>query len=73
MKLVNFTDSDGNQVWVNPDKVCRVLTRKEHCSVYTEDGGMVWLSIPADIAVDILSGKHIFFEEKAKKTAKKQS
>lgn len=66
MKLINFTDHDGNQVWINPDKVCRVLTRKEHCSVYTEDGGMTWLAMPATMAIDILNGKAIILGEKPK-------
>jgi len=73
MKLINFIDHDGNQVWINPDKVCRVLTRKEHCSVYTEDGGMTWLAMPAPMAIDILNGKAVILGEKPKlkKGAKK--
>lgn len=59
MKLINFVDSDGNEVWINPDKVCRVINRKEHCSIYTEDGSMIWLSMPASMAVSILEGKAI--------------
>lgn len=59
MKLINFVDSDGNEVWINPEKVCRVMTRKEHCSIYTEDGSMTWLSMPASMAVSILEGKTI--------------
>ena len=71
MKLVKFVDSDGNEVWLNPEKVCRVLTRKEHCSIYTEDGGFVWLSMPAQIAVDVLEDKVVLIEPKKKKGAKK--
>lgn len=66
MKLISFIDHDGNQVWINPDKVCRVLTRKEHCSIYTEDGGMTWLAMPATMAIDILSGKSVILGEKPK-------
>jgi hypothetical protein len=71
MKLVRFVDSDGNEVWLNPEKVCRVLTRKEHCSIYTEDGGFVWLSMPAQMAVDVLEDKVVLIEPKKKKGAKK--
>ena len=70
MKLIRFEDQDGNQVWINPEKVCRVQTRKEHCSVYTDDGGMVWLPIPAIIAVDILNEKCMIGTEESKKTPK---
>lgn len=55
--LIKFVDHDGNEVWINPSKVCRVLTRKEHCSVYTEDGGMTWLAMPASMAISILEGR----------------
>lgn len=68
MKLIRFVDQDGNQVWVNSEKVCRVQTRKEHCSIYTDDGGMLWLSIPAAIVVDILNEKCIIKAEEPKKT-----
>jgi len=68
MKLVKFVDSDGNEVWLNPEKVCRVLTRKEHCSIYTEDGGFIWLSMPAKMAVDILENKNALIQIEAKKT-----
>ena len=72
MKLISFVDSDGNEVWLNPEKVCRVLTRKEHCSIYTEDGGMTWLSMPAKMAIDILQGKAVILgTSKPKKGAKK--
>jgi exosome complex RNA-binding protein Rrp4 len=71
MKLIKFVDSDGNEVWLNSEKVCRVLTRKEHCSIYTEDGGFVWLSMPAQMAVDILEDKVVLIEPKKKKGAKK--
>lgn len=66
MKLINFVDSDGNEVWINPNKVCRVLTRKEHCSIYTEDGGMIWLAMPASMAIDILNDKAVILGEKQK-------
>jgi exosome complex RNA-binding protein Rrp4 len=71
MKLIKFVDSDGNEVWLNSEKVCRVLTRKEHCSIYTEDGGFVWLSMPAQMAVDILEDKVVLIEPKKKKGVKK--
>jgi hypothetical protein len=73
MKLINFTDSDGSQVWINPEKVCRILIRKENqCSVYTEDGGMTWLSMPAKMAIDILQEKAIILgTSETKKPAKK--
>jgi hypothetical protein len=73
MKLISFVDSDGNEVWINPDKVCRVLTRKEHCSIYTEDGGMTWLSMPASMAISILEGKatKLLINVKPKKGLKK--
>lgn len=73
MKLISFVDSDGNEVWINPDKVCRVLTRKEHCSIYTEDGGMTWLSMPASMAISILEGKatKLLVNAKPKKGTKK--
>lgn len=67
MKLIKFVDSDGNEVWLNPEKVCRVLTRKEHCSIYTEDGGFVWLSMPAQMAVDVLEDKVVMIETGTKK------
>lgn len=70
MKLIQFVDQDGNYVWINPEKVCRVHTRKEHCSIYTNDGGMVWLPIPATIAVDILNERCIIKTEENKKTSK---
>lgn len=72
MKLIKFVDSDGNEVWLNPEKVCRVLTRKEHCSVYTEDGGFVWLSMPAQMAVDILEDKVVLIDEPKKKKGVKK-
>lgn len=67
MKLIRFVDHDGNEVWLNPEKVCRVLTRKEHCSIYTEDGGMTWLSMSAKMAIDILEDKIIMIEPETKK------
>ena len=67
MKLIKFVDHDGNEVWLNPEKVCRVLTRKEHCSIYTEDGGFVWLSMPAQMAVDVLEDKVVMIEAGTKK------
>lgn len=71
MKLIKFVDSDGNEVWLNPEKVCRVLTRKEHCSIYTEDGGFVWLSMPAQMAIDILQDKAPIIGSTKKKGSKK--
>lgn len=67
MKLIKFVDSDGNEVWLNPEKVTRVLTRKEHCSIYTEDGGFIWLSMSAKMAVDILDNKVLIIKNESKK------